>query len=269
MPGRETAGPQEAPRPAARLAGALLLLWLLPACAGRAPGDPAPGVGSTALDWAGLRIEYTMAPSPADRIRIGATVANRSPGRLVRELPFCVIRMRLYRGDRLAWDQGGVDNCFGVRTLHLEPGEERNFWASTTADRVLGDSLAGGDYLVRLFLPGSDRPGTVRTNMEVTLGEKTLRRVPERRSGSETHIPSLAALTTPSARSAGAPTSSLFSWGPQWRIFGDCSFDHRGAGARRPFDYRTSGGRESERPARPELRTASRHRPPRGRNRSP
>ena len=181
MPGRNAAEPEGARRARARPTGVFLLLLLLPACAGRAPGDPAPGVGSTALDWAGLRIEYTMAPSPADRIRIGATVANRSPGRLVRELPFCVIRMRLYRGDRLAWDQGRVDNCFGVRTLHLAPGEERDFWASTTADRVLGDSLPGGDYLVRLFLPGSDRPGTIRTNMEVTLGEKTLERGPSRR----------------------------------------------------------------------------------------
>lgn len=164
------------PCPRHLLAAALLLL--IPACAGRSPGDPAPGVGSTSIDWAGLRIEYTMAPSPADRLRVSATAVNRYDGRIVRTLPFCVIRVRLYRGDRLAWDQGRAEACFGVRTLDLQPGEERNFWSSTTAERVLGDSLPPGDFLVRLFLPGSDRPGTIRTSMEVTLGEKTLGRTP-------------------------------------------------------------------------------------------
>ena len=179
-------------RTPASVTTALLALLLFPACAGRAPGDPAPGVGTTTLDWAGLRIEYTMAPSPTNRLRVNATVVNRSPQRVVRELPFCVIRIRLYREDRLAWDQGRREACFGVRTVDLQPSEGRDFWTSTTADRVLGDSLPAGDYLVRLFLPGSDRPGTIRTNMEVTLGEKTLRRVPGRRSGAPPAVGPLA-----------------------------------------------------------------------------
>lgn len=154
---------------------ALLALGAV-ACSGRSPGDPAPGVGSTSVDWAGLTIQYLMLPSPSDRIRVSATVANRTGGRLLRELPFCVVRLRLYRGDRLAWDEGRVEACGGIRTLDLRPGEEQDFWTSVTAERVLGDSLPAGDYLVRVFLPGSDRPGTIRTSMELTLAEKTLGR---------------------------------------------------------------------------------------------
>lgn len=155
---------------------ALLLLAGVAACAGRDPGDPAPGVGSTTLEWAGLSIEYRMIPSSADRIRVGATVANRTSGTVARELPFCVIRMRLYRGDRLAWDEGRAEACAGIRTVQLRPGEEQDFWSSVTAERVLGDSLPAGDYLVRLYLPGNARPGAIRTSMELTLAEKTLAR---------------------------------------------------------------------------------------------
>lgn len=160
------------------VAALLLAALLVGACAGRGPGDPAPGVGSTTLDWAGLRLEYRMLPSPGDRIRVSATVVNGTGRRVYRELPYCVIRMRLYRADRVVWDQARDEACVGVRTLELAPGEQRDYRSSVTAERILGDSLAPGDYLVRLYLPGSDRPGTFRTSVELTLAAKTLERAP-------------------------------------------------------------------------------------------
>ncbi len=174
--------------PRSVLLSALVLTTALSACAGRSPEGSAPGVGSTSVDWAGLTIEYRMLPSADDRLRVSASVENRTSGRVVRELPFCVVRLRLYLSDRLVWDEGRAEACAGIRTLDLRPGEVEDFWSSFTAERVLGDSLPEGDYLVRLYLPGSDRPGTIRTSMELTLAEKTLARPSTQSSGRSASI---------------------------------------------------------------------------------
>lgn len=128
------------------------------------------------MEWAGLRIAWELVPSPPDRIRVHAVVANREARHVARELPWCVVRMRLYRDGELAWDQGADGRCGGIREVRLAPGEEADFRSSATAEEVLGPEAAGGDFLVRVYLPGSRRPGLPRADMELTLGEITLTR---------------------------------------------------------------------------------------------
>lgn len=91
-----------------------------------------------------------------------------------RELPHCVIRVRLYREGQLAWDQGADGACDGLRQVGLSPGEEADFWSSVTADEVLGPDLPPGDFLVRVHLPSRQRPGPPRAEIELTLGEISL-----------------------------------------------------------------------------------------------
>lgn len=126
------------------------------------------------MEWAGLELTWRLVPSPPDRIRVHAVVANRGARHVERELPHCVIRVRLYREGELAWDQGADGGCDGVRHIGLSPGEEAEFWSSVTADEVLGPDTAPGDFLVRIHLPSSRRPGLPRAEMELTLGETSL-----------------------------------------------------------------------------------------------
>ena len=101
-------------------------------------------------------------------------VANREGHHLSRELPFCVIRMRLYRDGEPVWDQGADGGCGGIRQVRLAPGEQADFWSSATADEVLTPGTEAGTFLVRVYLPASQRPGLPRAEMELTLGEITL-----------------------------------------------------------------------------------------------
>lgn len=158
-----------------RLLAALALLPAAAACAGRAPGERAPGVGSTSVEWADLRFEWILRPAPDDRLRVRATVTNVGPGAVVREVPRCLNHLRLYRGDDRIWDQGRTGDCFGIRTLHLAAGESRSFRSGWTAAAVLGDSIPAGELTVRVYLPRNDRPGPPRSEMELTLGRTTLR----------------------------------------------------------------------------------------------
>lgn len=152
-----------------------LLVALVVACAGRSPGDPPPGVGSTTVEWAGVRITWQLSPTADDRLRVRATVTNVADGTLERELPRCLNRLRLYRGDALVWDRAGTGDCFGLQRLRLAPAESRSFHTGITAAEVLGDSLPPGEVTVRVHLPGRDRPGLPRAEMELTLGRKLLR----------------------------------------------------------------------------------------------
>lgn len=126
------------------------------------------------MEWAGLEITWSLVSSPPDRIRVHAVVANRQARPVERELPHCVIRVRLYRdGDRV-WDQGAGGGCRGIRIVRLVAGEEADFWSSVTADEVLGPGLPPGDLVVRVHLPARQRPGLPRAAMELTLGQVTL-----------------------------------------------------------------------------------------------
>lgn len=126
------------------------------------------------MEWADLDIRWELVPTPPDRIRVHAVVSNRSGRALDLELPYCVVRIRLYREGRLAWDEGGEGDCDGIRRIRLAPGEASDFWSSATADEVLGPDLPPGDFLARIYLPGSRRPGPPRADLELTLGEITL-----------------------------------------------------------------------------------------------
>lgn len=151
------------------------LLLLTAACVGRSPGEPPSGVGSTTVEWASFRIEWNLQPAPDDRLRVLATVTNVGDRTLERELPRCLNRLRLYRSDALIWDRGGTESCFGLQWLRLAPTESRSFRVGLTAAEVLGDSLPPGEVTVRVHLPGRDRPGLPRADMELTLGQKILR----------------------------------------------------------------------------------------------
>lgn len=126
------------------------------------------------MEWAGLELTWRLVPSPPDRIRVHAVVANRGERHVERELPRCVVRVRLYREGELAWDQGADGGCDGLRHIGLSPGEEAEFWSSVTAGEVLGPDTAPGDFLVRIHLPSSRRPGLPRAEMELTLGRSSL-----------------------------------------------------------------------------------------------
>lgn len=104
-----------------------------------------------------------------------AVVANGGSRVVARELPYCVIRVRLYREGKLTWDQGADGACAGLRQVHLAPGEEVDFRSSVTAAEVLDPDTPPGDFLVRIHLPSSQRPGLPRAEMELTLGETTLK----------------------------------------------------------------------------------------------
>lgn len=127
------------------------------------------------MDWAGLEITWHLVSSPRDRIRVRAVVANRQGRHLSRELPYCIVRLRLYRRGERVWDQGADGGCGGLRQVRLAPGEEVDFWSSVTAEEVLGGDVPAGDFLVRVHLPSSQRLGLPRAEMELTLGEITLR----------------------------------------------------------------------------------------------
>lgn len=157
------------------VAACLLLAGLVAACAGRSPGEPPPGVGSTTVEWAGMRVTWDLQRTADDRLRVRATVTNVGDATRERELPRCLNRLRLYRGDALVWDRAGTRDCFGLQWLRLEPAESRTFHTGLTAAEVLGDSLPAGEVTVRVYLPGRDRPGLPRADMELTLGRKLLR----------------------------------------------------------------------------------------------
>lgn len=157
-----------------RLAAAALIATAA-ACGGRAPGEPAPGVGSTSTEWADVRIRWTLLPSPDHRLRVQSSVTNVGDVSLERELPRCLNRIRLYRGDALLWDRAGAGDCFGLRWVRLAPHESQSFRTGLTAAEVLGDSIAPGEYTVRVHVAGRDRPGLPRADMELTLGRKLLR----------------------------------------------------------------------------------------------
>lgn len=151
--------------------GAVLgLLGALVACAGADPGPPPPAPGSTSFEWAGVRLRVELLPSPPDRIRARGTLTNVERRFLRREVPRCVVMLRMYRRDRRAWSDGAGTGCFGTRIVRLRPGESRQFDRSIGARRIVGDSLPPGRYLVRAFWPGRDRPGLPRAEIEVTLG---------------------------------------------------------------------------------------------------
>ncbi|MFB6368145.1 MAG: hypothetical protein ABEJ00_00800, partial [Gemmatimonadota bacterium] len=88
-----------------------------------------------------MRYAIALRPSRLDRLRLRATVTNVSSGFREQALPFCLIRARLYRDGRLAWDQAADEGCGGgIRVVRLGSGESRSFSRTLTAERVLGDS---------------------------------------------------------------------------------------------------------------------------------
>ncbi len=163
------------PRPPAARALAAVLLALAVGCAGRAPGEGPPGVGSATVEWADFRIAWELQPAPDHRLRVLATVTNEGRRTLERELPRCLNGVRLYRGDALVWDRVGKGDCFGLDWLTLAPSESRSWRAGLTAAEVLGDSIPPGEFTVRVRIPGRTGPGLPRADIEVTLGQKTLR----------------------------------------------------------------------------------------------
>ena len=154
---------------------AAALLALAAGCAGRAPGEAPPGVGSATVEWADFRIDWSLQPAPDHRLRVTATVTNVGRRTLERELPRCLNRLRLYRGDALVWDRAGTGDCFGLNWLTLAPSESRSWRTGLSAAEVLGDSIPPGEFLVRARVPGRTGPGLPRADIEVTLGQKILR----------------------------------------------------------------------------------------------
>lgn len=164
--------PPGAGRPSARLA-CLLLLLALPACASRG-GVANPGVAESSLEWAGLRFRVQLLPSGTDRLEARATVTNISDRFLVREVPFCVAVLRVYRGGRAVWDQA-ADACIGRRIVRLRVGESETYWTAAGADEILPAGADGGRYTVRAYWPAERRPDAPsRTQMEITVGEVRL-----------------------------------------------------------------------------------------------
>lgn len=142
----------------------------LAACAGADPGPPTPGAASASFEWAGLSLRVELISSPPDRIRARGTLTNVEDRFLEREVPRCVVMLRMYRRERRAWSDGAGTGCFGTRVVRLRPGESRQFQRTIEAARIMGDSLPPGRYRVRAFWPRRVRPGPPRTEIEVTLG---------------------------------------------------------------------------------------------------
>lgn len=168
--------PFPAPRRGHALRGALAAVLCValgaPAgCAARS-GDANPGVGDASVEWAGLRLEVRLRRSPPDRLRAVASATNVSDRYVVRELPFCVAVLRLYRGDRLAWDQGR-EGCVGRRIVRLAVGETETYRTTVRAEEVPGaDSGDEGPFTVRAYWPPERHPRMPpRAAMEVTVGE--------------------------------------------------------------------------------------------------
>lgn len=160
------------PRP--RRVAVLALAAVAGACAGRSADGPFRAPGASGFEWADLRLRVRLVSSPPDRVRARGTLTNVGDRPLAREVPYCVVMLRIYRDGRRIWSDGARGGCFGRRVVRLEPGESRRFDRSLRAARILGDSLPAGPYLVRAYWPGTRRPGAVRTEMEVTLGEVRL-----------------------------------------------------------------------------------------------
>lgn len=153
-----------------RSAAAVALAALWAACGGRQAETPVPGPGSSSFEWAGLRLEVELVSSPSDRLRAQGTLTNVADGVTEREVPRCVVMLRVYRRDRRVWGDGQESGCFGIRPVRLRPGESETFRRTVPAARILGDTLPAGRYLVRAFWPATTRPGLPRAEIEVTLG---------------------------------------------------------------------------------------------------
>lgn len=149
---------------------ALGLFGALAACAGVDPGPPTPGPASTSFEWAGLRLRVELISTPPHRIRARGTLTNVEDRFLERDVPRCVVMLRMYRRESRVWSDGAGTGCFGTRVVRLRPGESRQFQRTIRAARILGDSLPSGRYLVRAFWPRRVRPGPPRAEIEVTLG---------------------------------------------------------------------------------------------------
>lgn len=157
-----------------------MLAALTAGCAGSASGggEASPDRGPPfreSVEWAGLRYEVAVRASPPDRLRLRATVTNVSTGFREQELPFCLVRARLYREGRLVWDQAEDEGCGDdVRVVRLRGGESRTFSRTIGAERVLGDSLSPGRFDLRAHLPGATVPGRPRAETELHLGTVVL-----------------------------------------------------------------------------------------------
>lgn len=132
---------------------------------------------SSSVEWAGLRYEVSLLPSPTDRVRLRAVVTNVSSGYRETELPWCLIRARLRRDGEVVFDQAEADGCGeGVRMIRLENGQSEEFRRTLAAARVLGDSLSPGRFGVSVRLPRARNLGPPRAEMELGLGSVTLER---------------------------------------------------------------------------------------------
>lgn len=154
---------------------AVAALFLSVACA--TGGTPRNfGAGSGSLDWAGLRFDVHLLPSPLDQLRARISVTNTEDHFLVREIPFCVARLRVYRDGAVLWDQGG-DECFGRRIVRLTAGEAEHYWTRASAREVLPEGTDRGTFTVRAYWPPEHHPDRVpRTEMEITVGRIRLER---------------------------------------------------------------------------------------------
>lgn len=146
--------------------------------AGRGSGGGIGAPAAESVEWAGLRYEVSLLASPEDRIRLRAEVTNISTGYREVELPWCLIRARLHRDGRVAYDRAGAaEGCGdGIRLIRLETGQSEVFRRTLTADRVLGDSLSPGSFEVTVRLQRARNLGPPRAEMELRLGSVTLAR---------------------------------------------------------------------------------------------
>lgn len=166
--------------PASARRAAALVVLVASGCGGARGGGEGPRRGpihSASVEWAGLRYEASVRPSPPDRIRLRAVVTNVSPVFREEELPWCILPARLYRDGALAFDYAAARGCGGaVRVVRLEPGESEEFRRTLTAERVLGDSLSPGPFEVHVRLPRQTGRGPPRAAMDLRLGTVTLGR---------------------------------------------------------------------------------------------
>lgn len=132
---------------------------------------------SASTRWAGFRHTVRLLPTGPDRLSARATLENVTDGTRTAEFPWCLVWLRVYRGDRLVWDQARHQPCEGlVRYVTLGPGDREVAHASLRAREILGRELPDGTYTVRAYVPGPVGRGPPRAARELTLGSVELGR---------------------------------------------------------------------------------------------
>lgn len=178
---RRIPSPAHRRRPVPRSIGIALLSALLAAaaCGGMRQGtDRNVEAPSSSVTWNRLRFEVRLLPGDLDRLRAVATVTNETARHRTVQVPWCLVRLRIYDEVGLAYDQDEDEGCAGmVRVLDLASNASESRSVTVPASDVARTSPEPREFTVAAYLPRSSARGDPpRAEMEFVVGRVRLAR---------------------------------------------------------------------------------------------